>query len=558
MLYELAQRPLLLTLMASLHAWRGSDLPEKREELYAHTVELLLNRWEQGRYQRDAQGQYRLIQPSLTEYLRVEKTDKTKVRKVLEDLAFEAHSAQPELTGTADLAEDMLVNRLRQLSPRDLDVKPGRLVEFLQERAGLLYRRGDRIYTFPHRSFQEYLAACHLTDDEYPVKVAALARTAPDRWREVALLAGAKAAGGATSTLWQLAGELCFREPTDATAETADEWGAQIAAQALVESADLSKVSQGNERKLKQIKQWLVRLLRSEHLPATERALAGDNLAVLGDPRFNPDCWHLPAEPLLGFIEIPAGEFTMGSDEEGPWGDERPRHPVSLPRYYLARWPVTVAQFSAFVEVSGFEPGYPDALKGVANHPVVLVSWHEAVAYCRWLHERLRQLAPLRLSEGQPLSAAERSFWQGLADGSLGIGLPSEAEWEKAARGTDGRIYPWGEKLDPDRANYGDTGLNSTSAVGCFPRGASPYGCEEMSGNVWEWTCSLYGKYPYPEAGQKRQAREDLEAKGRRVVRGGSFRLLLRRPLRRAPRLRPRPPRRLQRFSGGGVPIGFL
>ncbi|MFO1431892.1 MAG: SUMF1/EgtB/PvdO family nonheme iron enzyme [Candidatus Competibacteraceae bacterium] len=518
-LYELAQRPLLLTLMASLHAWRGGDLPEKREALYADTVDLLLNRWEQRLIRRDAQGQYLLIQPSLAEYLKV---DKAKVRQVLEGLAFEAHRSQPELTGTADLAEKDLAYQLFQLSSNPgVDIR--QLVTYLQDRAGLLHPRGVGVYTFPHRSFQEYLAACHLTEHEPPGEIARLARTEPDRWREVVLLAGAKAARGMAAGFWQLVEELCFRDPDASTVEPADDWGAQIAAQALVETADLSKVSPANQTKLARIRHWLVRLLRNERLPATERALAGNNLAVLGDFRFNPAFWYLPAEPLLGFIEIPAGEFTMGSKKEGPWGDERPPHQVFLPSYYLARWPVTVAQFATFVEASGFQPGDQDALKGTANHPVVWVHWHEGVAYCRWLNERLRELASLRLSEGQSLTEAERAFWQGLADGSLRVGLPSEAEWEKAARGTDGWIYPWGKEPEPDRANYADTGLNSTSTVGCFPRGASPYGCEEMGGNVWEWTRSIYANYPYPQDGPKRQAREDLKAKGRRVLRGGSF-----------------------------------
>ena len=254
--------------------------------------------------------------------------------------------------------------------------------------------------------------------------------------------------------------------------------------------------------------------------------MAGDNLAALGDPRFDAEHWHLPAEPLLGFIEIPAGPFMMGSDkqrDEQAYDDELPQHEVNLPGYYVARWPVTVAQFAAFARNSGHEPANPDCLKGIANHPVVYVTWHDALAYCRWLNEQLRELARERSTTANFLPEFECRFWQGLADGSLGVGLPSEAEWEKAARGDDSRIYPWGGQADPNKANYGDTGLGTTSAVGCFPGSASPCGCEEMSGNVWEWTRSLFGDYPYPPEGPERQAREDPAATGRRVLRGGAF-----------------------------------
>ncbi|MCK7470298.1 MAG: SUMF1/EgtB/PvdO family nonheme iron enzyme [Desulfomicrobium escambiense] len=309
------------------------------------------------------------------------------MRAVLEALAFEAHRAQPDLAGTADIAEKDLAYRLFDLR-NNPDANPKRLVEYLRDRAGLLYPRGVGVYTFPHRSFQEYLAACHLTDEDYPDRIAELTRAEPNRWREVALLAGAKAARGTAAGLWQLVDALCFREPADPAVEPADAWGAQIAAQALIETANLAKVGPANQRKLARVQHWLVKLLRDERLPATERALAGDNLAALGDPRFDAEHGYLPAEPLFGFVEIPAGDFKMGDDP----------HRVSLPQYYLARWPVTVAQFAAFVRDSGHEPTDPDCLKGIANHPVVNVTWHEAMAYGRWLNQQLRELARERLA----------------------------------------------------------------------------------------------------------------------------------------------------------------
>jgi formylglycine-generating enzyme required for sulfatase activity len=274
----------------------------------------------------------------------------------------------------------------------------------------------------------------------------------------------------------------------------------------------------------------IVALLSDSEASATSkpilRARAGDALGRLGDSRFDAEHWYLPAKPLFGFIEIPAGSFKMGSDKRRDgqaYDDELPQHEVNLSAYYVARWPVIVAQFAAFVGDGGHESADPDCLKGIANHPVVRVSWHDAMAYGRWLNEQLRKLAPKRLATADPLSESERRFWQGLADGSLGVGLPSEAEWEKAARGADGRIYPWGNDLDPNCANYAQTGLNATSAVGCFPGGARPCGCEEMSGNVWEWTHSLFGDYPYLPEGPQRQVREDPATEGRRVLRGGAF-----------------------------------
>ncbi|MCP4396931.1 MAG: NACHT domain-containing protein, partial [bacterium] len=154
-LAEFAERPLLLTLMASLHAWRSGSLPEKREELYNDAVELLLDWWESPKVAKDGRGNMIVAQQSLTELLKV---GKERVRKSLNALAFQVHKNQRNLIGTADISEGDLIANLMQVS-RNKELRHAYLIDYLSERAGLLVARGVGIYSFPHRTFQEYLAA---------------------------------------------------------------------------------------------------------------------------------------------------------------------------------------------------------------------------------------------------------------------------------------------------------------------------------------------------------------------------------------------------------------
>jgi formylglycine-generating enzyme required for sulfatase activity len=203
----------------------------------------------------------------------------------------------------------------------------------------------------------------------------------------------------------------------------------------------------------------------------------------------------------LDLVHVPAGEFTMGAEN---WSDlERPKHKVVLSEFWMGRYLVTVAQYAVFIKNSGYKagPGQIEYLLGNAAYPVVNVSWYDAMAFCRWMQETV---------------LVEMGRYQ--------ASLPTEAEWEKAARGTDGREYPWGNQ-QPDESlcncNH-KPGVRSPelTPVGHYsPRGDSPYGCADMAGNVWEWTHSLFKPYPY-FAGD---GREVEQVEGERVVRGGSF-----------------------------------
>ena len=226
-------------------------------------------------------------------------------------------------------------------------------------------------------------------------------------------------------------------------------------------------------------------------------------------PESKPDVLTITSPIHLELVRIPAGEFLMGSDpaKDGKaYGDEQPQHTIGLPEFYIGKYPVTNAQYAAFVKTTDHR--VPDHWKdsaipsGKEDHPVVYVSWRDAIAFCEWLSEK-----------------TDKNF-----------SLPSEAEWEKAARGVEGRIYPWGdESPTADLCNFGNN-VNDTTPVGKYsPKGDSPYGCADMAGNVWEWTRSLWGKdwtmpdfgYPY----DPKDGRENLDAGNdvRRVLRGGSF-----------------------------------
>lgn len=241
------------------------------------------------------------------------------------------------------------------------------------------------------------------------------------------------------------------------------------------------------------IMKWL-KLVSQSH---PERAKMLALLAKIQAPIETPTEWAL----------VPAGDFEMGVDGDSLPSDEQPKHRVSLDAFSIGKYEVTNRQYLTFIKATGHR--LPEnccdpkeniwrgdtLLDGVADLPIINVSWDDAVAYCKWIGGR----------------------------------LPTEAEWEKAARGTDSRTYPWGnEPVSGNRANYSldpvpfFTGPSTLARVNQYDFGRSPYGAYEMAGNVWEWVQDWYDEAYYKNSSAKNPSGPSDGTE--RVIRGGSWR----------------------------------
>ncbi len=479
---ELAINPLMLTVIALIHRDRVK-LPDRRAELYQEAVDVLLGKWDEARGVQDS-----VIICDRTFDISDRRLLLQHVALTMHERAIKEIDAEPLRRLLAEQLGDAVTD------PRDLDASVERFLGVIRERSGLLIARAEGTYAFSHLTFQEYLAALAVAGRDDYVDFS-LRHTADEWWREVILLEAGYLSTQSKEKATNLIGAIA-----DAKNEPQPYHNLVLASECLRDAGanrvvgNLEAMVRGRlQRELdtpsaKGFVGAVHTLLTRGVSPATaikRRIAAAEALGKIGGSQF----WTLPhGEP--DWVAIPQGEFVMGEGDEA--------HRVFLPHYAISRVPITNAQYQIFVQANEYDPpgdwNGKRAPRGREIHPVVNVRWHDALAYCRWLSG----------ITGRPIT------------------LPSEAEWEKAARGADdARSYPWGETFNAARCNVEESGFGGTTPVGIFLNGASPYGCLDMAGNVWEWTRSRWADYPYDA---RNEVQADLTADDTDLlVRGGSW-----------------------------------
>jgi formylglycine-generating enzyme required for sulfatase activity len=537
-LRDLAATPLLLTMLVLLD-YNNTRMPEKRVDVYEELVKLLLDRWEGVRSSDVDRRPQRIGERLGLKHLTVDD-----LRPALHELAFTAHRQQVDgrgvLTGALlrETLDAFFARKLNPANPKAVLAEAAhpreKLMRLLLEESGLLLEEADETYVLPHLTFEEYLAACHLAGRDSQGIALAYAQwaTGGERWREVVhLLMGRLLRQEKYDNLFTWLQRLVSPRNGDGSKLPLRRQRDLLLAADCYATIEQRTAFSGTFHDVvafeETLRTALVELLAHPDpgLVLTERIEAAEALADLGDPRFplEPARWAHELRqrneqfgaPAGYFCYVPSGRYLVGGwpeqekdATEGLVGKlqsavrrltNNGAH-VTLQAFWIARLPITVAQYAPFVE-QGYGPDAerwwtPNGWKwkleynrrapyawgrapyNGANQPVIGVTWYEATAYCAWLTEQVRAALPA----------------------GYVIRLPTEAEWETAASfdGTsERRPYPWGDaEPTTELAIYDAAKLNAAAPVGSCPAGAAACGALDMGGNVWEHTTNNHADYP--------------------------------------------------------------
>ncbi len=488
---KLAKTPLLLQIIALVHRDRGR-LPQRRVELYEECTNVLLEKWDM------AKGLDLLISAR-------------EARQVLQPLALWLHSEDERRSAPMEQIIEMLEGPLQEIGKSGLDTK--KLLLNIRDRSGIFMGYSETEYGFSHLTFQEYLAAEQVRNEGC---IDLLIKKYEQKWwKEVILLCLALNNPSVIKAfMGQIIPSNSFKSNISLIMDAMEDSIVKPPkpfADAL-NNMDLPLETRHNcLRVLKKIKgpkavQALKDAVLQKDNPLALRKAAFETLEFMQETqRIEKPGDDLTPTTFTSSVDqaemvlVPAGPFLYGSreDDKEASSDEKPQRLIDLPKFYIDKYPVTNEQYGKFlnksapdektlkewIELKGSLLGEKCRIKmqkkkfqvekGYEKHPVIFVTYFGADAYAKWAEKR----------------------------------LPTEEEWEKAARGTEGFIYPWGNEFDKSFCNSSEESESrGTTPVDRFPKGESPYGCFDMAGNVWEWTDSWYDKN-----------------KERRVLRGGSW-----------------------------------